>query len=73
MLTWMLDVPAGVGRDHSEENLEVFVVTGIILFLTPVWLSILGFCLQWSVLAAAPELGVPEGVLGICSYRLSFN
>lgn len=73
MLTWMLDVPAGVSWDHGEDNLEVFVVAGIILFLTPVWLSILGFCLQWSVLAAAPELGVPEGVLGICSYRLSFN
>lgn len=27
------------------------------------WLSILGFCLQWSVLAATPELGVPQEFL----------
>lgn len=31
MLTWVLDVPAGVSWEQSEDNLEVFVVTGIIL------------------------------------------
>lgn len=73
MLTWVLDVPAGIKWDQSEGNLEVFAVTGIILFLSPVWLSVPGFCLQWSVLSATPELGAPAGVLGICNYRLSFN
>lgn len=44
VLTWMLDVPAGVSWDQSEDNLEISVVSGITLCGS-------GFCLWWSVLA----------------------
>lgn len=37
MLTWVLDVPAGVSWHQGEDNLEVFVGTGIILCGSVSW------------------------------------